>query len=258
MSYNKWIDIKRRVYSKHDLWENAGMNTYTSYKEGFVKEDELIEFANNAIEELASIIVNLHEDYYLATTTIPLVSNTGDYALPENIYADKIRKVFFIEDNCFHEVTRAKDLSTTPNFLVNQQNNIKPYKYILVNPDETGTKLRIFPTPKENYPTEVYVYYIRDIKKLEYYDALGAKLPQQDIDDQKIDVNEFGKYVFLKLSEYIYEKEKDPMLQKVSSDIEKYEKFIIETLSNRVPDENDELLLDKTYMNDYHFNDGIY
>lgn len=258
MSYNKWIDIKRRLYSKHDLWENAGANTYTQFREGFVKEDELIEFANNAIEELNAMINNLYEDYYLTNTIIPLVADTGEYFLPENIYADKIRKVFFIEDNRAHEVTRAKDLSDIKYFLTTQQQANKPYKYILLNQDENGTRLRIFPTPKQNFPNEIHLYYIRDVIKLEYYDALGAKLPQEDIDNQRIDVNEFGKYIFLKLSEYVYEKEKDPMVQKAITDIQRYEQIIIETLSNRVPDENDELLLDKTYLSEYHDNDGMY
>jgi hypothetical protein len=65
--------------------------------EPFISTDELLGYANEAIEssETAVHTIGIEDTYFLSWDFLNLTSGTGTYNLPADIYANKIRKMFY-------------------------------------------------------------------------------------------------------------------------------------------------------------------
>jgi hypothetical protein len=65
--------------------------------EPFISSDELLGYMNEAIEEAETAVhtLGIEDTYFLATDFINLVSGQSAYNLPTDIYANKIRKMFY-------------------------------------------------------------------------------------------------------------------------------------------------------------------
>ena len=81
MTYKTYAQLLAKIEKDLDL-----------ESEDFIQDDELMEYFNDAIRECESHIHKLGlEDVYFKTFDNPsLVSGTSDYAMPTNIFANKI------------------------------------------------------------------------------------------------------------------------------------------------------------------------
>ena len=63
--------------------------------EDFVRDTELNDLINEAIDEAEAEVHSLYEDYFLTREVVTLVAGQEEYELPTNIYGHKIRRVVY-------------------------------------------------------------------------------------------------------------------------------------------------------------------
>lgn len=134
--------------------------------ENFISPVELLGYINEAINDAQAAIHNLnYEDkYFLTQTTFSWVNGTSDYPLPADLYANKIRQIFYSQGigSDQYEVTRVKNLRET-NFF--QPSDL--YRYIILNPVAGQNPIvRFYPTPAET-SNHAIIWYIREMKQMD-------------------------------------------------------------------------------------------
>lgn len=138
-------------------------NDYDVTDENFISATELLGLFNEAIDDVEAIIHNLHHEdkYFMAPqASIALVNGTQDYALPSDIYANKIRHLWYENGSVIYELSRNRRL---PDVKYIQSGEL--YSYLLVNDSTAGVRLRLFPTPTES-GSFIKLWYIRNIRAL--------------------------------------------------------------------------------------------
>lgn len=215
-----WSEIKTKVERDLDL-----------EGETFITEDELLDYANEAIDEAEAHIHGLYEDYFLAYESLALVSGTSEYDMPSDIYANKIRRLIYDDGSETYDIRRIKNLSEVPYF-----DNIVQYKYLIVN-NSTGAKIKLYPSADETSSSNVTVWYIRNATRL-------------TSSTSECDIPEFVHFVMQHMKVRCYEKEKGtpPMImQKAMSDLNAQRNLMISTLTNMVDDRDTEIEQDLTH-----------
>jgi len=77
-------------------------------EESFVTPEEMLAYFNDAIDEAESEIHNLFEDYFLTEATVTLAAGTDRYSLPSDIFANKIRMLWFSDGQLRYQVKRTR------------------------------------------------------------------------------------------------------------------------------------------------------
>lgn len=138
-------------------------NDYDLTDENFISETELLGYLNEAIDDAEAIVHNLHHEdkYFLTRSTFSWVSGTQDYALPTDIYSNKIRVINYNDGTEKYEIRRLKDLKKIP-FL----EATDPYQYLIINTTASGVRARFYPTPAITNSTYVEIWYIRNMLRM--------------------------------------------------------------------------------------------
>lgn len=223
MSYPTFSDIELRVRRELDLIDEPS-----------VTQDELIAYANQAIDVAESEIHSLYEDYFLKKATINLVANQSEYALPSDIYAAKIRAVIFNVNNQIYEVMRMTDKRMFEQIKRSEEfskNDI--YRYILTNDGPlTGIRLYLFPAAKETATAGLTVWYLRNANRI---------VTPTDI----IDIPEFSNFIVAKMKWLIgVNKPGLVAVDGATIDAETQLSLMRETLQNRTPDDWTNVVMD--------------
>ena len=133
--------------------------------------DAVKRYLNEGQEELARRLQRIKEDYFVTDYTVPYVNGVSEYALPEDIYAHKVRKVAYIENDIFTVLEKVSF-----NDYINYSSPViaggaYPYGYYLVeksNPDvkssvKRSVRLILIPTRGLQNVMGLTVYYIRQV-----------------------------------------------------------------------------------------------
>lgn len=220
MEYSTWLTLKTQILNDQDLEDGD-----------FMDSTELLGIANRAINEAEAEIHNLYEDYFLTTANIDITSGTASYALPSNIFGNKIRLIQYDDGSTSYEVKRIPIRS-----IVDVETG-DDYQYALLNASATaGVTINLYPTPDFNdksgsyqSPRRFTVYYLRNAETL-----TG--------DSSKIDIPEFGDFVYIYLKVAILEKQEGTLpqsvLQMARMDLERQRGLMKATLENMVPDDD--------------------
>lgn len=214
MEYWTLADIKDKVKKETD-----------TEGEEFIQESELEGYINAAIDDAEAEIHALYEDYFLAKTTINLVSGTEEYTLPTNIYANKIRGVIYKNGDRIYEVPRLRHKN---NFvlreIINQYNTSDDYNYMVINSSGAANpKLLLVPPARDTVTGGLVLWYIRNANKL-------------TDDEDTCDIPEFIEYVIQYAKCEIWKKEGHPNLELELQERERLRRLMVDTLSNMVPD----------------------
>lgn len=205
-------------------------------------ETELLGYINEAIDDAESIVHTLGLDatYFLAQSTIALVSGTADYALPSNIYANKIKKIFYINGNTKYEVFRVRDLREVPEFQAGDD-----YKYVLLTTTGTANNMRIrfFPTPAETN-SNIQIWYIRNC----------AEMTTSSASTNVCEIPECANLVMRHVKTRIYEKMSHPNYAASVQELEAQKQLLMDTLREMVPDENTVIEPDLSHYEDSYIN----
>lgn len=134
--------------------------------ETFVTSDELLGYANKAIDECEQYIINNNQDLLLAITDFTLVSGQAAYDFPSDIYGQKLRKLYYINGDTNYTIKKAvgdQHLELTTGDY---------YKYRIINKAVEGYKLYLYPIPDESLTITNGFEYIRNAERLEDEDSV--------------------------------------------------------------------------------------
>lgn len=227
-----YTELLAKVQTDLDL-EDTGAN-------GFIQTAEMLAYFNEAIDEAEAEILKIHEDYFLDYDAVSLVSGTAEYSLDSTIYASKIRAIIYANGPLIYEVKRVKgqhkflELADTA-----QGGSQDEYRYWLRNESaSTGVKMVLSPASRETSATVMTVYYIRNANRL----TTGS---------DTLDIPEFADFVLQYVKVRCYEKEMNPNLQFAVGALEQQRKLMVDTLTNRVPDDDDEIPPDTSHYQEH-------
>jgi hypothetical protein len=155
---------------------NKILNDLDLQDETFISSDEMIGYFNEGMTEAASEIQSLNQDYFLSKYYVPLVSGTKQYELPDNIFANKIRGIYYQNGSTNYPVNQIRRKDKFENMvLTDEYATDADYSYILVNniPGQQA-KMELFPTSRDSvvYPpqngssTPMSMWYIRNVARI--------------------------------------------------------------------------------------------
>lgn len=217
-------EIRDRVEKDLDLQE-----------ETFISPEEMLGYANEAIDEAEAEIHGIYEDYFLTKDNIALVSGTQRYDMPSDIYANKIRGVLYSNGSTKYEIKRLKRIKDT-NWITSSDSYLR---YVIVNDPTDGYQLEMYPTPQETSSTNVTIWYLRNAARL-------------TADDDVLDIPEFANFVIGYMKAKCLAKENMGQVPAgIAAEVEKQRKLMVETLTNMVDDENNELDMDLSFYHDF-------
>ena len=200
-------------------------------QEEFVTDSELMGYCNEAIDEAEAEIHTIYEDYFLKPASINLVAGTNLYAIPTDIYANKIRKVLYYENNTnYYPVLRLKHNEQFLDILETNANNTdQNYRYMLINMDAaTGFQLQLIPASRITLTGGLVIWYIRNANRI---------VAETDV----CDIPEFVSFVLQWMKMRCYEKEGNPMLPTAIQMLDQQRNQMISTLTNKIDDGENEI-----------------
>ncbi len=228
MSFKTYGQIKTKVELDLDLQD-----------EDFIQADELLGYCNEAIKALEAIILDLCEDYFLDSESLSLVSGTSDYTLPTDMFADKIRKVVYANGNDVYEVKRMRYSKDFSNLAWDTQlgNQGQRYRYIVTNDSAAGRKIKFSPLPNVS-GAFITMWYLRNAA-------------QVTADADTVDIAEFYGYIEQFMKVRCYEKESNPKLTFAAQALEAERTLVVNTLSDRFPDDDTEIEQDLSHYDEH-------
>lgn len=169
----------------------------------FIEPDELTEYFNDAIDDAEAEIHGMHEDYFRAKAPITLVSGEDEYDLPSNIYAFKIRSIWYRNGTTVYQIKELPMEKKAARYELEKAagstgTQDSEYVYDIDNSTPGSPQLVFIPTPAEAGQF-VTVYYLRNANRLE--------------DDADIcDIPEFVSFLFAHVRRAVLFKEGHPAL----------------------------------------------
>lgn len=129
-------------------------NDLSLQDEQFVNYDEMSGYFNDAITEAESEIQlstnGAYDEYFLTSYYIPVVQGTELYALPDNIYANKIRGVDYHNGSLIYPIKRYRRTQKFINQDFTQQYGASDfYRYTLINDNPGQAQMVMRPALRE-------------------------------------------------------------------------------------------------------------
>lgn len=202
--------------------------------EEFIQDAELLEYFNEAKREAAKEISTIYEDYFLDSAFLSLVLGTSKYNLPSGILAQKIRGVIYNNGSNIYAIKRIR---TQQEFLdrafLIDANPSDYYAYIIFNNATTGIQMELVPAAKETSSQNVRVFFIRTAT------AIVA-----DSDPVDGDMSESLDFIYAFVKMRCLTKENAGVCpEDALRAMEMQKKLMIDTLTNRVPDDDNKVIM---------------
>lgn len=201
----------------------------------FITTSEMNSYINEAIDDVEAEIHNSYEDYFLTMANLALVSGTSDYALPSDIYMNKIRAIIYSNGPTQYEIKRMREKEgfIEQKLIQTYATGSDWYRYRLYNPSaSTGMRLRLFPSAQETSSTNVEIWYIRNANTL-------------SSDSDTCDIPEFYTYVVQYAKCRCYEKEPGhPNYAAALAERERLRELMMKTIMSMVPDRDNTVEMD--------------
>ena len=238
-----YAEIEKKVRTDLDLLDT----------DNFVQNDEFAGYCNDAIDIAEAEILKLHEDYFLTPTDVTLVQGTADYALPSNIYAQKIRSIIYHNGPRIYPVQRIKD---PDKFYKREEVNYystseTEYSYILLNAVESEqAKISLTPPALESGAV-LRLWYIRNATRIPLTTDSGTPTRSAQL-ATILDIPEWALFITQYMKWRAYEKEMDPRTEKAEAAMLEMKKNMVETLANRVVDNDDTIPPDMNFYHDHN------
>jgi hypothetical protein len=199
---------------------------YDLTDEIFTNEEELIGYANEAVEDIEKEIHTINDKYFEAEEYLAIVSGTASYDPPTTIYANKITGVYFNDGSNKYEVKPIKDLS-----IIDDIEAGDAYRYRIVNNAATGTKIKLYPTPVFTSSSTIRVHFLRNATKFE------------DTADE-LDIPEAKSFIKQFIVDKVVNKERMTPDAPESAALGRKRKALLDSLQTMRPDENNEIPAD--------------
>lgn len=224
--YYTWGEIRAKISRDLDIEE-----------ENFVRPQELVEYANEAIDEYEAEINTMTGDaidYFLNKSTISLVADQDEYDLPDEIYAHKIRRIMYNNNSTVYEVRPAKHRKFEKKAIADNFNTSDLHEYFIYNPTVANPKIVLIPKARETGPN-MQIWFLRNLNRMTGDDA--------DICDIPVCINFIFQYIKVR----VYEKEGHPNLTFGVAALEKQRTIMQGVFVDSQPDGNDLIEMDLSY-----------
>lgn len=205
--------------------------------ETFIQPDELLGYANEAIDEVERQIHTLYEDYFVTRSTITLVPGQEEYAIPADIYGLKIRQIIYRNGNQVWKLNRSKNWHKFGMYETEKANTTgtQEYSYFILNSVAGSPKILLSPTPTEA-GAFIQVWYLRNANEM--------------VDDTSVcDIPEAVNYVMAYIKMKCMEKELHPNLQKAMQDVEMQKADTLQALDEMYADNENNIEPDYSLYN---------
>lgn len=225
MSYLTYQEILDKVLEPLDLQD-----------ETFIGPTEMMGYCNDAIKKVESQIHTVYEDYFLNDAPLTLTQGQSAVDMPSDIYANKIRSITFsrgVNATEIYEIVRIKDVKKFIRIEEAMANDLTAdYRYWIKNasPAQNGRKIMLVPPARETSSSVAKVFYLRRANKV---------LTTTDL----VDIPEFYSVVVAYMRYMAYLKEGHPNTTEMKDLYLAEEKNMVETLTEMVPDGENELPL---------------
>lgn len=142
--------------------------------ETFIKPNEMIGYYNEALTEAESEMIVMNQDYFLTNFFLPQVQGQQRYALPGNIFANKIRGLQYANGSLIYPISqiRRRDKFDIVS-LINQYGISDDYKYLLTNDVPGQAVLNLYPVSRETailtqagFFAPVQLWYLRNCARV--------------------------------------------------------------------------------------------
>lgn len=225
-------DLRVKVENDLDLQEEV-----------FVTPSELIGYCNAGIRAAAAEINAIYEDYFLTKVFMPLSVGQADYNLKDvapNCYANKIRKLVYADGTKIYNIKRIKSSTKfEERAVINLYGTADYYRHLIRNDSAaTGAIIELVPPSKETSTNHVTLWYLREI----------APVTQ---DSDPVDVPEFQDFVMQFMKHEVWSKEMNGHPPESVVNALTFERnLMVDTLTNMVPDDDDEIEKDLSIYED--------
>lgn len=222
----KYRDIVARVEKDLDLEEEA-----------IVNQSELLGYINEGVREAVKEVIGIcGADYFLDKASLALVQGQQEYDLPARIFANKIRRIIYNNGQEKYKIRRIKNLEEVAEIDPNEK-----YRILMLNAYGTGPKVELYPASRETSASNVTIFFTREAREF-----TGTNF------DETLDVPEAFDFIVAYTKKLCVRKE----LGGVDSDSVKAEEAaarqkFIDSLTERFPDEDDEIQLDLSFYRDF-------
>lgn len=234
-----------KLFTLEEFENQVRKETDCQDSSNFVGTDEFVEMLNEGIDVAEGEIMKVNEDYFLNSSSISLISGTSDYDLPSDIFGQKIRSLIYANGTKIYPIKRIKD----PEMFYKKKEidtygtSESEYCYIL-KAATAGAQCKIVlsPTPQET-GAFVTAWYLRNAHRIPIVgETVNAVVTTRSIQLAKvIDLPECAFFLKQFMKVKIFEKEMDPRLPGAIAVLESYKQKMVETLTDRTPD-NDNLV----------------
>jgi len=222
--------MRRWLYSE---MEQKVLKDLDLEDEDFIQPEELLGYINEGIDVCEALIHTLYEDYFLTSSTITLVSGTASYALPSDIYANKIRALSFDNGSSRYSIRKIKEQDRFAKIAeINANPGSADYRYLPTNPT-AGPRITLVPPARES-GAYVTVWYLRQSATL-------------SLATDQCDIPEFASFVIQFAKVQCLVKEGNPSALKAQELLEKYRELMIITLSTMIPDGDNTVEMDTSH-----------
>lgn len=220
-----YYTAKRKVERDLDLEE-----------ENFIQPEEMLEYFNEALREAEAEVLGIYEDYLLDNAPLELVLGQAKYDLPSGIYSSKIRAIIYnSNNNIIYEIKRIRGAKKfLDRALIISADPTDYYQYIMLNNATNGIQIELSPPSKEDSTENVTVWFLRTVTPI---------LINEDIVDKDIPESINFLYAFVK-GKCKQKENGGVMPQDAQAEIDQQRKLLIETLTNAIPDDDNEVIKD--------------
>jgi hypothetical protein len=216
-----YSDAKEHVEESLDI---AGENV--------IDDTEMMRLFNAAINEAENTIHGLFQDYFLTSDYVSLVSGTASYAMPSDIFANKLRVVTWLDGTESYEVRRIK-IRDIVGVLDGDD-----YQYNVENASSiTGTRFVVYPTPNETTSTKMRRWYVRNSTPV-------------TTDSSVIDIPEFIDFILYHVKHACAIKIGHPLMVMLKDLRDEKKGEMVNTLTTMVEDGNDDIEADVSFYDD--------
>jgi hypothetical protein len=217
------------------------LNDLDLNEETFIQPSEMQDYFNEAIDMIEAEVHTIYEDYFKRMIKYSPTAGQSTLQLPADIFAQKIRKFYLnIDVTKRYEITRVRNQDEVLDIDVTDR-----YKYDLLNdgPSEEnvqGITLQLYPAIRsEDAGTEtLQMFYIRNASR--YVDKTSI-----------CDIPEFSNVINQYVRYKCRAKEGHPDAQSDLADLQSIKGLMLETLRDRVIDENTEIRKDFSFYTDF-------
>lgn len=210
-----WLEIKTEIENEYDLTE-----------ETFKTPQELLDDANEAIDEIESEIHGIHDKYFETEGYLALVTGESEIDKPTDMYANKITGIFYNDGSTKYEILPLKDKRKILSVETDDR-----YMYRVVNSTAGGSLIKIYPVSRETSSTNVTIHYIRQAIHL--------------VDDASVlDIPEGKAFIKQYVVDKAANKERMTPDAQESPALKRKRTLLLEVLSSMVDDENNEIEAD--------------